>query len=221
MSFLGADVHLPDSLRAGIDNFLAAPDGSIAPPIPGDSDQHNNAQIPDVHWRAITDLELLLFDSGSSSPNDPLMSGQHHRASLIRANIPTPERHVIAPIGLRQCGPELDTDFYHDIPNLLDEVDYLPVLFDVLDTPSAPLDICLVDDIIWAKFAVLFMQYEDQSHPDLDEVDDMPVSLWVFDLPVTSSDNDIPDLVDIEDDVTVIFYDPSVDHEIVHGVSGA
>ena len=65
------------------------------------------------------------------------------------------------------------------------------------------------------------MLYEDQSHPDLDEVDDMPVSLWVFDLPVTSSDNDIPDLVDIEDDVTVIFYDPPVNHDIVHGGSGA
>ena len=167
MSLLDADVHLPDSVRAGIDNFLAAPDGSIAPPISGDSDQHNNAQIPDVYWRAITDL--------------------------------------------------LD----HNNPDLLDEADDLPVLFDALDTPSAPLDICLVDDIIWAKFAVLFMQYEDQSLPDLDEVDDMPVSLWVFDLPVTSSDNDIPYLVDIEDDVTVIFYDPSVDHEIVHGGSGA
>ena len=221
MSLSDADVHLPDSVRAGIDNFLAASDGSIASPISGDSDQHNNAQIPDVSWRTMTDGELLLLDSLPSPPDFPLFSGQHHKAALIRANIPFPERHVSAPIGLRQFGPELAPDFYHDMPDLLDEADDLPVLLDMLDTPSAPLDICLVDDIIWAKFAVLFMQYEDQSLPDLNEVDNMPVSLWVFDLPVTSSDNDIPDLVDIEDDVTVIFYDPSVDHEIVHGVPGA
>ena len=174
MSLPEADLLLPDSVREGIDEFLAAPDAVIALPSSGDSDPWNRAQIPVVAQRPITDLDLAVDDSLPLLPTNHPPSGYHSRAAITHANL---QWAPVPPIGstLRVWyGPDWQAEYYHE--------------------------------------------EHDPFHSDSD---DLPVLVDALDINDTDSDDDIPDLVDIGDDIGRVFFVPVANLDIGNGATGA